>query len=280
MKTKCSGDVPVAGRFSDPAPGTAPLQVRGIRAGYGAEDILQGIDFDLHEGEVLGVVGPNGSGKSTLLRALTGLLPLRGGEVTVNDTPLENLGARQRARLCAVQPQVEAPLFDYTVGQFVLLGRHPLRAPLGPATEADRSAVERALGQTDLADLRARSIRSLSTGEWQRTLLARALAQDAPLLFLDEPAAHLDPGHRYAVHVLLRQLAREQKRAVLCVSHDLNLAAEFCDRLLLMCEGTIRALGVPSDVMKEDVLQDVFRCPSLRVAPNPFTGRPGMFFAP
>lgn len=256
------------------------LECRALRAGYAGHDVLQGIDFDLCGGEVLGIVGPNGSGKSTLLRAITGLLPLRGGQVAMDERPLQSLSARERARLCAVQPQVEAPLFDYTVGQFVLLGRHPHRAPIAPATNEDCSAVNRALEQTDLAALRTRSIRTLSTGEWQRALLARALAQDAPLLLLDEPAAHLDPGHRHAVHVLLQKLAREQNRAVLCVSHDLNLAAEFCDRLLLLCDGTIRALGVPAEVMREDILQDVFRCPSLRVTPNPFTGRPGTVFAP
>lgn len=256
------------------------LRCRGLRAGYAGHDVLHGIEFDLRGGEVLGVVGPNGSGKSTLLRAITGLLPLRSGEVAMDERPLESLSARERARLCAVQPQVEAPLFDYTVGQFVLLGRHPHRSALAPANENDRAAVNRALEQTDSALLSTRSIRSLSTGEWQRALLARALAQDAPLLMLDEPAAHLDPGHRHAVHVLLQKLAREQNRAVLCVSHDLNLAAEFCDRLLLLCSGTIRALGIPAEVMREDLLQDVFRCPSLRVAPNPFTGRPGTVFAP
>lgn len=280
MKTKGRGDLPVAGRVSDASPATATLQARGLRAGYEATDVLRGIDFDLHAGEVLGVVGPNGSGKSTLLRAVTGLLPLRAGTVTLAGTPLEKLTARERARRCAVQPQVETPLFDYTVGQFVLLGRHPHRAALAPATADDRLAAGTALTQTDLLGFEPRSIRSLSTGEWQRTLLARALAQDAPLLLLDEPAAHLDPGHRYAVHVLLRQLAREQNRAVLCISHDLNLAAEFCDRLMILGHGTIRALGAPEEVMQENILQDVFRAPALRVTANPFTGRPGTVFAP
>lgn len=280
MKTQYSGDVPVAGRVSPASPGTATLQARGLRAGYETTDVLRGIDFDLHAGEVLGVVGPNGSGKSTLLRAVTGLLPLRAGTVTLAGTPLEKLAARERARRCAVQPQVETPLFDYTVGQFVLLGRHPHRAALAPATAEDRLAAGTALTQTDLLGFERRSIRSLSTGEWQRTLLARALAQDAPLLMLDEPAAHLDPGHLYAVHVLLRQLAREQNRAVLCISHDLNLAAEFCDRLMILGDGAIRALGAPEEVMQETILQDVFRAPALRVTANPFTGRPGTVFAP
>ena len=280
MTAKCSGGVPGAEADQQPLPGTATLQGRDIRAGYNERDVLHGIDFELHAGEVLGVVGPNGCGKSTLLRAITGLLPLRGGEVTIGGERLENLPAMERARRCAVQPQIEAPLFDYTVGQFALLGRHPHRGALAPATNEDRAAVERAMDDADLAPLATRSIRSLSTGEWQRALLARALAQDAPILLLDEPAAHLDPGHRFAVHVLLRRLARERRRAVLCVSHDLNLAAEFCDRLMILSEGRVRALGKPEEVLIAENLQAVFRCDALRVTTNPFTGRPGTVFAP
>ena len=120
----------------------------------------------------------------------------------------------------------------------------------------------------------------MSTGEWQRALLARALAQETPVLLLDEPAAHLDPGHRFAVHVLLRRMARERQRAIVCVSHDLNLAAEFCDRLMMMSDGRVHALGTPEGVVTEENLQAVFRCGALRVTPNPFTGRPGTVFAP
>ena len=280
MSAKCSGAVPGAETDKQPAPGTAPLQGRGIRAGYDATDVLHGIDFALHAGEVLGVVGPNGCGKSTLLRAVTGLIPLRGGEVILGGERLENLPAMERARRCAVQPQVELPLFDYTVGQFVLLGRHPHRAPLALATEEDRAAVSRALSETDLNGFRERSIRALSTGEWQRALMARTLVQETPVLLLDEPAAHLDPGHRFAVHVLLRSLARERQRAVLCVSHDLNLAAEFCDRLMMLASGRVRALGRPEEVLTAANMQAVFQCDALRVAPNPFTGRPGTVFVP
>lgn len=258
--------------------GSAALTARAIRAGYGTREVLHGLDFDLIRGEVLGVVGPNGSGKSTLLRALTGLLPLRAGTVEIGGRNLASLGARERARLCAVQPQVEAPLFDYTAQELVLLGRHPHRALVGAPTLEDRSCVTHALEQTGLAALATRNVRSLSTGEWQRALLARALAQDTPILLLDEPAAHLDPGFRHSIHVLLRALARDKQRAVLCVSHDLNLAAEFCDRLMVMLDGRIYALGKPEDVMREEILQPVYCCPSLRIAANPFTGKPGTVF--
>jgi iron complex transport system ATP-binding protein len=255
------------------------LQAADVSAGYQECEIVHGVSFDLRAGEVLGVVGPNGSGKSTLLRALTGLLPLLGGSVKIGGNDLTRLSSRERARLCAVQPQVEAPLFDYTVEEFVLLGRHPHRALLGAARPEDRTATARAMGLADLSPLERRSIRSLSTGEWQRALLARALAQDTPTLMLDEPAAHLDPGHRHATHLLLQKLAHKENRAVLCVSHDLNLAAEFCDRLMILSSGNIRALGSPGEVLQEEILQEVFRCPALRIAANPFTGRPGTVFA-
>ena len=280
MSPNCSGAVPGAEAKQRPSPGTATLQGRGIRTGYGGCEVLRGIDLDIHRGEVLSVVGPNGCGKSTLLRAVTGLIPLYGGEVEMDGTSLADLSAMERARRCAVQPQVEAPMFDYTVRQFVLLGRHPHRHPLALANTTDRESTERAIAQTDLTGFEKRSIRSLSTGEWQRTLLARALAQETPLLLLDEPAAHLDPGHRYSVHTLLRRLAREENRAILCVSHDLNLAAEFSDRMMIMAKGLVIAVGTPDEVMTETNLREAFQCDALRIGPNPFTGRPGTFFVP
>lgn len=258
----------------------AMLQAKGARSGYGGCEVLRGIDLDVHRGEVVSVVGPNGSGKSTLLRVITGLLPLYGGEVRIDGVVLKDLTARQRACRCAVQPQVEAPMFDYTVGEFVLLGRHPHRPALAPASNKDLAAVSQSLELCDLAGFEKRNIRSLSAGEWQRTLLARALAQDTPLLLLDEPAAHLDPGHRFAIHTLLRNLAREKNRAVLCVSHDLNLAAQFSDRMVMLFAGKVRAAGTPKEVMKDEILRDVFRCDALRVTENPYTGRPGTVFVP
>ena len=250
-----------------------------LRTGYAGADVLRGIGFELHSGEVLGVVGPNGCGKSTLLRALTGLLPLRAGSVRFGDRDLSEVGPRERARLCAVQPQTEAPVFDFDVHRFVLLGRHARRPLLGWSGSADKAAARNALACADLENLADRSVRELSAGEWQRALLARALAQETPVLLLDEPVAHLDPGHRHEVHVLLRNLARNQNKAILCVSHDLNLAAEFSDRLMVMQNGTIRALGTPEEVLRDDLLQEVFDCRSLRSGKNPFTGKPGVFFA-
>jgi len=254
------------------------LEVHDLRAGYGGGEVLRGVTFELHPGELLAVAGPNGSGKSTLLRAVTGLVRAAAGQIELCGRDASTLGARERARLCAAQPQVEAPVFDYTVEQFILLGRHPHRHLLAPAGPDDLSAVASAIKDTGLRDFAARGIRSLSLGEWQRVLLARTLAQQTPVILLDEPAAHLDPGHSHAVHALLRGIARDRGRAVLCVSHDLNLAAAFADRMILLSNGGIRAAGVPHEVMREEILQEVFGCAALRVATNALTGRPGMVF--
>lgn len=258
---------------------TPILHVSDLRSGYHGCEVLHDISFDLNAGEVLGVIGPNGSGKSTLLKTLTALLPLLGGSVHIGGQDLTKLGARERARLCAVQPQVAEPALDFTVREFVLLGRHPHRSLLGFAAPADHQSTFEAMEWCDLQPLAARSIRSLSTGEWQRTLLARALAQNTPLLLLDEPAAHMDPGHRYDTHLLLQKLAQKKNRAVLCISHDLNLAAEFCDRLMLLGRGCLQSLGTPPEVLQEKLLQEVFACSALRVTTNPHTGHPGVFFA-
>lgn len=254
------------------------LSAKDIRAGYDGADVLRGISFDLHAGEVLGVIGPNGCGKSTLLRALTGLLPLRSGRVTMGGRDLDSIGPRERATICAVQPQTEVPAFDIDVRSLVLLGRHARRPWLGLPGPGDAKAVDEALAWADLGNLAETSVRRLSAGGWQRALLARALAQETPLLMLDEPVAHLDPGHRHQVHVLLRELARNRGKAILCVSHDLNLAAEFSDRLMVVRHGAVRALGTPDEILRDEMLQEVFGCAALKTAKNPFTGKPGVFF--
>lgn len=259
---------------------TPALSAINLRAGYAGDNVLRGVSFDLFAGEVLAVAGPNGGGKSTLLRALTGLLPPREGGVRLGGRELPSLAPRERALLCAVQPQVEAPVFDFNVRRFVLLGRHAHRALLGWAEDSDKAAVNDAIARAGLQNLADRGIRELSAGEWQRVLLARALAQETPVLLLDEPVAHLDPGHRHHVHRLLCDLAHDEGRAILCVSHDLNLAAEFCDRMMVMQDGVVRALGTPEEVLRDELLHDVFHCTSLRSGKNPFTGKPGVFFAP
>ena len=246
------------------------LRARGVTVRYpGARrDALAAVDLELRPGELLLVAGPNGCGKTTLVRALLGLVPLREGEVTLDDTPLGGWRRARLARRIALVPQREETPFSWRVDEMVGFGRYVWRPPLGAMTPDDRGAVERALVRCDLGELRSRRVETLSGGEWQRVRLARALAQEAPVLFLDEPTASLDIGHQMELLELVRRLVNEGL-AGLVVSHELNLAARFSDRMLLLSEGRIAAGGRPADVMQPELLARVFRWPvAIGVSPE------------
>jgi iron complex transport system ATP-binding protein len=222
----------------------------GVRA-------IEGVDLALQDGELLVVVGPNGSGKSTLLRLFAGLLRPQRGQVQLDGGPLERLAPRERARRLAVVPQALAALPETTVESFVLAGRYARIDRWRGATPADREAVRAALAAADVADLGARAMPDLSGGQRQRVLVARALAQQAPRLLVDEPTAALDLHHQLRVFELLARLAQEG-RAVLVVTHDANLASQFATRVALLHEGRLAALGSPAQVLRREVLEPVY----------------------
>jgi iron complex transport system ATP-binding protein len=233
------------------------LQARDLSAGYGSRVVLHDVSLAVDEGEVVSVVGPNGTGKSTLIRALTGLVPLRGGEVLVGGRALATLSRRDIARQVAVVPQTLETLFPFSVREIVALGRTARLDVFGRAGRDDAAAVSRALALLDLAALADRRIDQISGGERQRVVLAMALAQEAPVLLLDEPTVHLDPAHQLATIALVRRLAREQRLAVLAVVHDLNLAA-LADRVIVLAQGRIVRGGVPSAVLEDALVREVF----------------------
>lgn len=235
------------------------IDAEGITVGYAEKDILSEVDFRLNAGELLGIVGPNGSGKSTLLRALTGRLPLRAGRINVVGAPLESYSRMAFARQVAVVPQSDPPPFDFTADELVLQGRRPHWSFLGGPTKADREATRAAMATADIAALAHRSIRNLSSGEYQRVLIARALAQNCRILLLDEPTAHLDIGHEVEVFRLLHSLSRSGQVGILCICHNLNAASAYCDRMILLSqEGRIQAEGTPQTVLSRQQLQDVY----------------------
>jgi len=233
----------------------AGLEFSGLVARYGARVALDGVGGAVRPGDRVGLLGPNGSGKTTLLRALCGVLRPERGTVLLDGRPLEALSRREVARAVAYLPQEERWEFPFTVAEVVLCGRFPHPAPLGRESDADRDAVEAALAAVDLAGMRDRAITELSGGERRRAALARSLAQGAPYLLLDEPTAALDLEHRQAI---LRVLARHPG-AVLLATHDLDLAAERCGRLLVLDGGRVAADGAPADVLDEALLARVFR---------------------
>ncbi|WP_456427239.1 ABC transporter ATP-binding protein [Rhodocaloribacter sp.] len=219
--------------------------------------ILRDLGFTVEAGTWVGLLGPNGSGKTTLLRTLGGLLPYT-GTLTLFDRPVHAWKPRALARRLAFVRQATTLSFDFTVEELVLLGRAPHKGWLDVDTRADRKRVQAALAQVDLAGFESRSMLSLSGGEQQRVLLAQALVQEAEILLLDEPTAHLDVHHQFEfidhVHGLVKA-----GRTVIAAFHDLELAARFADLVLVLDRGRLAAAGPPRDVLTEDLLASVFR---------------------
>lgn len=235
---------------------------------------LDGISLNAAPGALTAVVGPNGSGKSTMVRALLRRIPIERGRIEIGDAPLASFDARQFAREVAVVPQREEPTLPLPVREFVTLGRHPHRSALGALTSADNAAVDQAIHLAGAEDTLARSTDQLSGGEWQRVRIARALAQQAPIMVLDEPTAFLDVAHEMAVFELLDALAHSG-RAILLISHQLNLVARFASHIVLLHEGHVAAQGTSDDVMRGPVLERVYNWP-LVITRDPAVGAPAL----
>jgi iron complex transport system ATP-binding protein len=252
------------------SPDAAGVVVDDVTLSRGETVVLDGVSLAAEAGTVVGLVGPNGAGKTTLLRACNGSLGPDAGEVRVGGESIGDLPARVAARRVATVPQERSLDFDFTVRQTVAMGRTPHVPRLGRATDDDAAAVERAMARVDVAGLADRPVTAVSGGERTRVLLARALAQDAPVLALDEPTASLDVNHRVRTFDLVGDLAADG-RTVLTAVHDLDLAARFCDRLVVLADGGVCAAGPPGDVLTAPVLRDAFGVRA-RVDTDPVTG--------
>jgi iron complex transport system ATP-binding protein len=233
--------------------------------------VLRGVDLAAQAGEVVALIGPNGAGKSTLLRVLAGLLRPDAGTVTIDGADMTALDRRSIARHVAVVPQVFETLFPFTVREIVALGRTSRLGPLGTLGADDARAVARALDEIGATDLAERRIDRVSGGERQRAVLAMALAQEAGVLLLDEPTAHLDPTHQRGTLERVATLARVRGLAVVAVLHDLNLAAAFATRVVLLADGAVVRDGDPRQVITAELVSAVFG-PGLRVVAH--DGRP------
>lgn len=230
------------------------LRASGISHSYGTSAVLNDVSFTVPEGEVLGLVGPNGSGKTTLLRALYGSLAPDAGSVLLEGRDVRRIRARELARRVAVV--VQEPISDlaHTVADVVLMGRVPHRGLFGLRTGRDDELAARALDRAGVLHLAGRGFDEISGGERQRVLLARALTQEAGLLLLDEPTNHLDINFQ---HQLLH-LVRDLDVTAIVVLHDLNLAARYCDRLVMLAGGTVQAIGTPDEVLAPERVASVY----------------------
>ena len=255
------------------------IKVETLSCGYDRRPVLEGLTFDLHQGEMLGVIGPNGSGKSTLIRALTRILPLSHGQIELYGRPLHHYTVREIARQIAVIPQLTPATFAFSSLELVMMGRTPHLKRFRKEGPEDREIALEAMRRTDCFLFRDRPIHELSGGERQRVIIARALAQQPSILLLDEPTSFLDLNHQVEVFDLLRHVCASDGLAVLCVSHDLNLSSEYCHRLLMLKDGRTYAEGPPEDILTHGHIKAVFET-DVTVIKSPYSGSPQIILKP
>jgi len=234
---------------------------------------LANLRLTVESGEILGVIGPNSAGKTTIIRLLTKVVSPSRGEIVFDGVSLAGWSRWELARHVAVVPQDMPAALPFTVEQLVLMGRYPHAPRRFFETPADLAAARAAMAETGVSELARTPVQALSGGERQRVMLARALAQEPRVLILDEPTAHLDLRYQAECIGLLRRINRDRGTTVILVSHDLNLAAEVCDRLLLLAAGRVVRVGPPSDVLDAGRLSAVYGC-DVTVSDNALTGRP------
>lgn len=237
------------------------LEVKSLYVSYGNRQVLKNISIQIPAGRILAVIGPNGAGKTTLIRAVSGIVPLQAGQVLVQGRDLNQLSISDRARWIAVVPQARNMPPAFTAWETVLLGRTPHLNWLGQISPRDEQIARQAMDRTQTLELADRPVGELSGGEQQRLLLARALAQAAPILLMDEPTSHLDLHFQFGLLDQVQMLARQENLAVMAVLHDLNLAARYADLAALLVQGELRAFGPVAEVLTPSLLSPAYQVP-------------------
>jgi iron complex transport system ATP-binding protein len=239
------------------------LSVQGIEFAYNSVPVLKDVAFEAKEGEIIGVLGPNGSGKTTLLRCMNRALSPSKGTVMVEDKEIGSMSRKEIASEMAVVPQNCVITFPFTALEVVMMGRNPSMDRFQREAKEDIEIVKRSMDATSVSGLAGRSMNQLSGGERQRVIIARALAQQPKIMLLDEPTLHLDVNHQMEIMELVKELANREKLTVIMVSHDLNLAARYCDKLILLSEGKVLSAGKVPEVLTQDNVEKVFKIRSL-----------------
>jgi len=255
------------------------ISLSHVSFSYNNAPVLTDINLEVATGEMVALLGPNGSGKTTLIKVACGVLRAAQGEVFLNGARLAGLKRRQIAQWVAVVPQQFFTPFAFTLREVVLLGRTPFLKGYSDGGPKDGQAVDQAIAQVGIEDLKERYFNELSGGERQKAVLAMALAQEPGLLLLDEPTAHLDINYQVEILELVRKLNREQGLTVIAAMHDLNMAALYFDRLVLLKGGRVFAEGRPDEVLTEEIVRDSFSA-SVRITRDPMTGAPHVIVKP
>lgn len=253
------------------------LSVSNLICGYRGKQILNGVSFEVKIGEFVGIVGANGSGKTTFLRAIAGLLSERSGEISIYGKGIDDFSRKDLAKEVAFVPQLMEPVAGFSVIDMVLLGRTPHLERFGFETEDDKNIANWAIEQLKIERLADKKVANLSGGEFQRVAIARALAQQPKLMLLDEPISHLDIRHQINILKLLRKIRSE--RAIVATFHDLNMAARFCQKLILIKKGEVVAAGWPDEVLTTENIWKAYRVKA-EVKRNPKTKHAKLVFLP
>lgn len=249
------------------------LNCESISYSYSAKEVLHNISLEVRAGEFIALVGPNGAGKSTLLKLLAGFFLPKSGQVFIKSIPLPKYKHKELAQQLSYVPQKMLTFFSFSVTEFVLMGRAPYLGGWGWASDLDYKKVDEVLRLTHTEEFKDRTINELSGGELQRVLLAQALVQEASLLLLDEPLTHLDLTYQIEFMELLRNANKHDNLTILIVLHDINLASQYADRLILVQNGEIIGDGEPNALITEETLDKLYAA-SVNVFPHPLTGKP------
>ena len=249
------------------------LILNGVSFRYDSQWCLEGIDFELKKAEIVGMIGPNGSGKSTLLKIMDGLLKIQKGEILLRNKPISRYRRADIAKQIAMVPQESTFRFPFSVFEVVLMGRFPHLGLFPFEGKEDLEIAQQSMRLTGTLDLARRSIHELSGGEKQRVLIARALTQRAQVILLDEPTSFLDIRHKVEIFELISSLTQTQGLSVIIVSHDISLAAQYCQRMVLLNKGSVYRIGEPAEVITVDTISTAYQCPVL-VDKNPISKTP------
>ena len=249
------------------------FDLNGVWFKYAQQWVLEDVSLHVNQGEIFGIIGPTGSGKSSILKLLSKLNIPQRGDIFLKGVDIKKIGQRSLSGTVAVVPQESAFVFPFTVAEIVLMGRSPNMTGRFFENSHDMEVAKRAMQWLDIAELADRPVTEVSGGEKQRTIIARALAQEPEILILDEPTASLDIGHQVAIYDLLANFNSLNSLTIILSSHDLNLASQYCHRLMLMNKGRIYAIGMADEVITEDNIREVYGC-NVTVDEHPVSGRP------
>lgn len=245
------------------------LSAREVTFSYDGEPVLDRVDLDLEAGEMVALIGPNGAGKSTLLRCLSRALRPQSGGIFLDEVDIRGMKPRQLARQMGMVPQSAGSQFDFTVYELVAMGRNPYLSGLRSLDQSDLAAIDRAMAVTEVSHLAERSVQSLSGGEQQRVAVARALAQEPSILLLDEPTAHLDIRYQLDIMVLLQRLNQQGGMTIVAAVHDLNLAARYFPRLVLLAAGRVVSSAPARQVLDPRLMADAYGVEVVVLEPPP-----------